>query len=509
MCGLAAYLLEHLGLLSSRGQACFGVVCILGLIAMFSSNLRALSWRTLIGGFTLQWLLALFTLKFAIYGGEAVGIPEGFRPGYEFFHAIADGIKKFLFFTEKGAGFVFGPLATHEHGFVFAFASTGLPVIIFVSSFFTMLYYLGVLQMVVRFFARAMVVLMGTSGAESLTSAANVFMGQTEAPLIIKPYIAKMTQSELFSMMVAGMTHISGALMAVYIGFGADQVAILSTCVMAAPGGLYLSKLFMPETETPETRGVIRTEIGSTHCNVIDAAASGASEGMFLAINVAAMLIAFLALVALIDYMLGLFPVGESLATLLSPAQGWAMVGNAILTLVGYYVFCLGLGKLWRMTPMLQNFTLNDRVWTVRVVAYLLGYVVFLALLEGCLRATDQTLSLKAIFSRLFAPLAFLMGVQGMEIYDMANLLGTKLALNEFVAYQELKEMSYISPRTRILATYALTGFANFGSIAIQLGGIGAMAPHRRPDLARFGLRRALRRVPGDDPQRVDRGDSD
>jgi CNT family concentrative nucleoside transporter len=407
---LAYHFRESIG---PRGQACFGVFCIVGLVAMFSANLRALSWRTLIGGFTLQWLLAFFVLKFSISGCEEIGIADGYRPGYELFHSIAGVVKKFLEFTAAGAGFVFGPLASSERGFIFAFASTGLPVIIFVSSVFSVMYYLGVLQLVVRVFARGMVVLMGTSGAESLTSAANVFMGQTEAPLIIKPYIAKMTQSELFSMMVSGMAHISGALMAVYIGFGADQVGILATCVMAAPGGLYLSKLFMPETETPETRGVIKTDPKTTHRNVIDAASAGASDGMFLAINVAAMLIAFLAFVAMIDFVLGLLPVETVL---------------------------------------------------------------------------DQPLSLKLIFSHLFAPLAFLMGVPGNEVFDIATLLGTKLTLNEFVAYQELKTMS-LSPRSRILATYALTGFANFGSIGIQLGGIGAMAPERRPDLARFGLR--------------------
>jgi CNT family concentrative nucleoside transporter len=418
--GFTAYALRQS--IGPRGQACVGMFCILGLVAMFSANLRALSWRTLLGGFALQWFLAWFTLKFTIYGLE--GFPDGLRPGYECFHAIADAVKKFMDFTSAGSVFVFGQLANPAkmkkvlgpgRGFVFAFA--GLPVIIFVSSFFTVMYYLGILQWVVRIFARGMVVLMGTSGAESLTSAANVFMGQTEAPLIIRPFIAKMTQSELFSMMVSGMAHISGALMGVYIGMGADQVSILATCVMAAPGALYLSKLAMPETDVPETRGVVKTDPEVPHQNLIDAAAAGASDGMYLAFNVAAMLIAFLAFLALFDFLLGLVPMGKD----------------------------------------------------------------------------GQTLSLKLIFSFLFAPLAFLMGVEGDEIFDVGNLLGTKLALNEFVAYRELQQLvaanQPISRRSQILATFALTGFANFGSIGIQLGGIGAMAPERRPDLARFGLR--------------------
>jgi concentrative nucleoside transporter, CNT family len=238
-------------------------------------------------------------------------------------------------------------------------------------------------------------------------------MGQTEAPIIVKPYVPEMTRSELLSLMVGGMATISGGVMAVYIGLGADPIAILTTSVMAAPCGLYLSKLLLPETETPRTAGAIALRVERQHVNVIDAASAGASDGMMLALNVAAMLIAFLALIATADALLG-----------------WAWAG---LTLAG-------------------------------------------------------------VFSVVFAPVAFLMGVPAADVPVMADLLGTKLVANEFVAFVKLTGpyQGVIDPRTHILATYALTGFANLGSIGIQLGGIGAMAPTRRGDLARLGSRALL-----------------
>jgi CNT family concentrative nucleoside transporter len=281
------------------------------------------------------------------------------------------------------------------------------------------LYYFGILQFIVRLMAKAMTYLMGTSGAETLSVSANVFMGQTEAPLIIKPYVPRMTRSELLTMMVGGMAHISGALMAVYIGMGANAVAILATSVMAAPASLYLSKLFLPEVGKPATGGdgaaiekkAEEADEEKPPANAIDAAAAGASAGMRLALNVAAMLIAFLAFIALVDHIL---------------------------------------------------------------------------------MQVHEDLSLRLIFSWVFAPVAFLMGVVEKDIPYMAELLGTKLVANEFVAYgmfQEMSEKNLLDARTRVLATYALTGFANFASIGIQIGGIGAMAPTRRSDLARLGGR--------------------
>jgi CNT family concentrative nucleoside transporter len=423
-----AYLLQTW--LGPRGVAAFGVVCFIGLTALFSANLRAVNWRTIAWGFVLQVLLALFVIRLEVFG---------VKPGYELIAAVAAVVKQFLTFTDKGAQFVFGKLADPPamdavfgpgNGFVFAFSA--LPTIIFVSAFFTVLYYFGVLQFIVRLMARGMMYLMQTSGAETLSAAANVFMGQTEAPLIVKPYVERMTESELLALMVGGMATISGGVMAVYIAMGADPIAILATSVMAAPCSLYLSKLLLPELGKPETLGTARTTIDQAHCNVIDAASAGASDGLKLALNVAAMLIAFLAFLALFDYLLGCVP--------------W-LLNQAGLRL---------LGVDWGLPP----------------------------------------LSLQLVFSWLFAPVAFLMGVEGKDVPGVADLLGIKLVANEFVAYVKLTdEKGYraaFSKRSYALATYALTGFANISSIGIQLGGIGAMAPSRRPDLARLGPRALL-----------------
>ncbi len=398
-------------LIGYRGQAAGGAICFIAVVAACSTDLSKVNWRTVIWGMVLQVGFALFILKFQV-GGR--------RTGYEFFSAIARGVSRFLQFTDAGAGFVFGVLANPakmgqvfgaDSGLVFAFAA--LPTIIFISSFFTVLYYFGVLQFVVRIMARAMMSLMRTSGAETLSAAANVFMGQTEAPIIVKPFVPTMTRSELLAMMVGGMATIAGGVMAVYIALGADPVAILTTSVMAAPCGLYLSKLIVPETEVPVTSGSAPVVVEKLHVNVIDAAASGASDGMQLAINVAAMLIAFLAFIALIDFLLGVMHPG---------------------------------------------------------------------------------LTLSSIFAVIFSPVAFLMGVPRADIGPMGDLLGTKLVANEFVAFVKLtgQYKSVLSPRSYVLATYALTGFANIASIGIQLGGIGGMAPNRRHDIARLGARALL-----------------
>jgi CNT family concentrative nucleoside transporter len=396
-----------------RVTAALGVICFVAIVAAFSPNLRAVNWRTVGWGFALQVLLALFILKFEV---------GGVRPGYVLFSSIASGVKRFLEFTNAGSQFVFGGLAdpaamskVFPGGFVFAF--TALPTIIFVSSVFTVLYYYGVLQFVVRVMAKGMMFLMQTSGAETLSAAANVFMGQTEAPIIVKPYVPGMTQSELLAMMVGGMATISGGVMAVYIALGADPVAILTTSVMAAPCGLYLSKILLPELEQPATRGNVTVVVERNHVNVVDAAAAGASDGTILAINVAAMLIAFLAFIAMFDFALGL-------------VGGW----------IGF------------------------------------------------------PLSLARVFSWVFAPVAVLMGVPSPDVPRVADLLGIKLVANEFVAYVKLTSeyREALSPRAYTLSTYALTGFANFASIGIQLGGIGGMAPNRRGDLARLGSRALL-----------------
>ncbi len=398
-------------LIGYRGQAAAGAVCFVSIVAACSPDLRRVNWRTVLTGMALQLGFALVILKLEV---------GGTRPGYQFFSAIAAGVKRFLEFTDAGSAFVFGVLANERslgeafgpaNGFVFA--TRALPTIIFISSFFTVLYYFGILQFIVRLMAKVMMRLMGTSGAETLSATANVFMGQTEAPIIVKPFVPGMTRSELLAMMVGGMATISGGVMAVYISLGADPVAILTTSVMAAPCGLYLSKLLLPETEVPATSGATPISVEPLHVNAIDAAAGGASDGLQLALNVGAMLIAFLAFLALIDYVLGL-------------------------------------------------------VWT--------------------------GLTLSRVFSTVFAPVAFLMGVPRADVAPMADLLGTKLVANEFVAFVKLTTQyaETLSPRSYVLATYALTGFANIASIGIQLGGIGGLAPGRRGDLARLGTRALL-----------------
>ncbi len=404
--------------LHPRQQAAIGVVCFLGIAFFFSNNIRQVNRRTVLSGFALQLTLAILILKI--------------QPVQLVFIELGAAAKQFLAFSWEGAKFVFGPLADNK-----VFALVVFPTVVFVSSFFSVLYFLGILQQVVRVFAWAMRHVMGTSGAETLSVTANVFLGQTEAPLIVRPFIPRMTRSELLALMIGGMAHISGALMAVYIEFGVDPVAIFATSVMAAPASLYIGKILIPETQKPETLGDI-PKIPPSHdpenpqepgpANVIDAAARGASEGMRLAINIAAMLFAFLAFLALINFLL---------------SNGYGRVAD-------YFG--------WQ----------------------------------------HRNLNLQIIFSELFAPVAVLMGIQGPDVPIVGELLGTKLVANEFVAFIDLtKKYHYqmpggLSHHAYILAAFALTGFANFASIGIQLGGIGAMAEKRRADLARLGLRALL-----------------
>lgn len=399
-----AYLLRDL--IDPRVRAVLGVAVFISVTAACSADIRHIRWRTVAWGLSLQVLLAFVILRLVI---------GGVRPGYALFTAIARVAERFMKFTDAGSRFIFGELANPEvvsqlfpGGFVFAF--TALPIIIFISSFFSVLYHFGILQFFVKHTARVVVYLLNTSGAETLSAVANVFMGQTEAPIIVRPYISQMTRSELLTLMVGGMATISGAVMAIYINLGADAVAMLTTSVMAAPCGLYLSKILMPESEVPKTRGAVALDVKQQYANVIDAAAGGASQGMTLAINVAAMLIAFLAFIALIDYVLALL---------------------------------------------------------------------------------HPTLSLASLFSVVFAPAAFLIGVASADVGAVADLLGTKIVATEFVAYVKLttEYQGLIEPRSFVLATYALTGFANFGSVGILLGGLGGMAPERRGDLARLGTR--------------------
>jgi CNT family concentrative nucleoside transporter len=473
--GGTAYLFDRqIGL---RGQALAGVFCFFGVVALFSANLRAVSWRTIGWGIGLQLVLALLVLKVgyersattvetrqaqaehaaALLGAGAIGPYSAFsvaqlepattrtvRPFYAFFEGAGVLVKKFISFSDAGARFVFGNLADARPAdasgtwsrlfpygsYMFQFAFVALPPILFVSAFFTVLYHYGILQRLVHMMAWGMVYLMRTSGAETLSVAANVFMGQTEAPLIVKPYVPSMTNSELFTLMVSGFAHISGGMMVVYINYGADPVSVLTTCVMACPCSLYLSKLFLPETGTPVTAGKLHaSQERSPYVNGIDAAASGTADGLRLALNVAAMLIVFIAFVAMFDALLGV----------IKPSLLWAGVP----------------------TELLDGWP-ND-------------------------------LSLRDVFGWLFAPAAFLMGVEPADVDKVGSLLGAKLAINEHFAYLEMKswlaDPGYMTRRSYRLAAFALTGFANFASVGIQLGGIGALAPDRRHDLARLGGR--------------------
>ncbi len=424
--GLASYALrDAIGL---RGQAFAGVFCFFGLVAMCSSNLRAVNWRTIGWGVALQIILALLVLKVQVeIGGKVYSVSGALN-------AAKVVVVSFIDFSDKGAEFVFGNLAhpgdialNPGKEFMFIFAFKALPPILFVSAFFTVLYHYGVLQRIVRMMAKVMVHLMGTSGAETLSVSANVFMGQTEAPLIVKPYVPRMTNSELFTMMASGMAHISGGMMVVYINYGADPVAVLTTCIMACPGSLYLAKLFMPEVGKPETAGSVQAPLQkSNYANGIDAAAAGTGDGLRLALNVAAMLIVFIAFVAMFDALLGLIKPG-----------------------LGHVGIELG--------------------------------------------AWADGLSLRKLFGWLFSPVAFLMGVETADVSKVGSLLGAKLAINEHYAYLQMKGWKaipdFMSARSYQLTAFALTGFANFASVGIQLGGIGAMAPDRRHDLARLGLK--------------------
>src|SRR5262245_52027822 len=425
--GVAAYLMRDL--IGVRGQAAVGIVFFFGIVAACSAKLQAVNWRTIAFGFGLQFLLAVLVLKTEFF--------------YQGLRVVAIGVERFIEFSDKGARFVFGNLATPGDialspgaEFAFPFAFKVLPPILFVSAFFTVLYHFGILQWCVRIMARIMVYLLGTSGAETLSVSANVFMGQTEAPLIVKPYVPRMTSSELFTLMVSGFAHISGGMMVVYISYvgggdaGANAVAIIATCVMACPGSLYLSKLFLPETMVPETAGTAHTQREkSPYVNAIDAAASGTTDGLRLALNVGAMLIVFIAFVAMFD----------ALLAGIKPSLLW-----------------LGIAPDW-------------------------------------LTGWPDDLSLRTIFGWIFSPAAFLMGVEDRDIHHVGSLLGAKLAINEHYAYLQMKDWKliadFMTDRSYILTAFALTGFANFASVGIQLGGIGAMAPGRRHDLARLGAR--------------------
>jgi CNT family concentrative nucleoside transporter len=394
----------------ARLQPLTGLIVIMTIAYAFSTNRRAIDRRTVAWGLSLQIAFALIVLKTSA--------------GQRVFQTLGAGVNTLLGFAFVGSSFVFGPLGDKvvwpqvmtkvlgpdgaRYGVIFAFQV--LPTIIFIAALFAILYYFGIMQAVVRLFAILMRRVMKASGAESLNVAASIFMGQTEAPLTIRPYLPRMTESELMTVMTSGMAHISGGIMAAYVLFGIEAKHLLTAVIMTAPGTLMMAKMFVPETQVPETMGTVRLEIEKTDVNVIDAAGRGTGEGLQLALNVGAMLISFLALIALV---------------------------NALLGVAG--------------------------------------------------------LSLQQIFGWVFAPVAWSMGVPWRDAPTIGNLLGTRMALNEFVAYSQLGPLKgSLDPKSFTIATFALCGFANFSSIGIQIGGIGALAPTRRHDLARLGLRAML-----------------
>jgi len=351
----------------------------------------------------LQATFAVFVLR----------IPVGQR----IFRALGAAVTWLLSFSYAGSSFVFGDIGAQHSKFGVVFAFQVLPAIIFVSALFAIMYYLGIMQVVVKAFAVMMNKVMGASGAESLNVAASIFMGQTEAPLTIRPFLPRMTRSELMTVMTAGMAHVSGSIMAAYIAFGIEARHLLTAVIMTAPGTIMMAKILEPETEVPETLGGVRVEIPRTDVNVVDAAARGTSEGLHLMLNVIAMLISFIALIALINGVLGF------------AHQYVSLIPENLQTILGW----------------------------------------------------------------LFYPVAWVMGVPGHDTNTIAGLLGTRMVLNEFIAYAQLGPLkATLDPVSFTIATFALCGFANVSSVGIQIGGIGALAPDRKHDLARLGFRAML-----------------
>jgi CNT family concentrative nucleoside transporter len=382
-----------------------GIVLIFGIAFLLSNNKKAINYRLVISGLVLQLLIAVLVLK----------VPFITR----FFEFLGKGMSKIEQFATQGASFVYGGVMidTHDglskpygapHAFVFAFTVTA--TIIFVCVLVAIFYHLGIMQRVVAFIARIMNVVMRVSGAEVLSNVASAFVGQVEAQVMIRPYLATMTKSELMSSMAGSMACIAGGILIVYVNMGARADYLLTASLMAAPAALVISKIIFPETEVPRTQGKVTLEVKREHTNLIDAISHGAADGMKISINVIAMLIGFIALIALVNYLLGL----------ISPQ-----------------------------------------------------------------------ITLDVIFSKLFYPVAWAMGVPGDDISQVAALMGQKLTINEFVAFDTLthKLATPLSEKGLIIASFAICGFANFSSVGMQIGGIGALAPERRADLAKLGIR--------------------
>ncbi|MEH6988060.1 MULTISPECIES: NupC/NupG family nucleoside CNT transporter [Bacillales] len=378
----------------------FGIIVVLGIAFLLSSNRRAISVRTVAGGLAIQLIFAFLVLKW-----------EGGRKGLEW---LTMKVNDIINYANQGINFLFGGLFTDESGITFVFALQVLPVVIFFSSLISVLYYLRIMQFFIKILGGGLAKLLGTRKAESMSAAANIFVGQTEAPLVVRPFIADMTKSELFAVMTGGLASVAGSVLIGYSLLGVPLEYLLAASFMAAPAGLVLAKVMLPETEDKEEPKEFDMEVDSDSANVIDAAAKGASVGLELALNIGAMLLAFIALVALINGLLG---------------------------------------------------------W----VGGLFG-------LEG--------LTLEIILGYVFSPLAFAIGVPWSEAVQAGNYIGQKLILNEFVAYSAFApDIPTLSDKTVAIVSFALCGFANISSLGILLGGLGGLAPNRRQDIARLGLK--------------------
>ncbi len=420
-----------LDLLGRIAFGLFGLALLLAIAVAFSNHRRGIDWKLVGSGVLLQTVFALFVLKMPF--GEGV------------FNALAAGFVTIMGYVGAGSSFIFGNLvnaANPSIGYVFALQV--LPTIVFFAALTGVLYHLGIMQKIVQGMAWVITKVMRVSGAETTSVCASVFIGQTEAPLTIKPYIERMTEAELMTVMIGGMAHIAGSVMAAYVGLlGHGDPAqmefyakhFLTASIMAAPATLMIAKILIPETQQPLTRGTVRMQLERTTANVIDAAASGAGDGLKLALNVGAMLLAFIALIALL---------------------------NAPIQWLGSHPWSGGDGS-----------TLNH--WLSQA------------------SSRDIRLSMQTIFGWLLAPVAWIIGVPWHDAPLVGSFIGQKVVINEFVAYTDMsRHLDRLLPQSRLIATYALCGFANFSSIAIQIGGIGGIAPSRRGDLARLGLRAVL-----------------
>jgi concentrative nucleoside transporter, CNT family len=380
-----------------------GILVVLGIAFLFSSNKKKVNFRTIFGGLAIQLLFAFLVLK----------TPWG-QNGLE---ALTMGVNQIINYSNEGIEFLFGGLYSEKSNIAFVFAFNVLPVVIFFSALISVLYYLKVMQFFIKILGGGLSKLLGTRKAESMSAAANIFVGQTEAPLVVRPYLSRMTESELFAVMTGGLASVAGSVLIGYSLLGVPLEFLLAASFMAAPAGLVMAKLFVPETDDTPEPAEFDMDADSESTNVIDAAANGASVGLTLALNIGAMLLAFIALVALINGILG------------------------------------GIGGLFGA----------------------------------------ENLSLELILGYLFAPLAFAIGVPWSEAVTAGNFIGQKLVINEFVAYSAFApEIGNLSDKTVAIISFALCGFANISSLGILLGGLGKLAPNRRGDIARLGLKAVI-----------------